>query len=182
MSDKRKQQLMEMLNKCYKIVKQSSANGISAIEVADKLEAHRTTAHSYLNTLELMGKVFNEHGLWKAVESQRKPPTMDIFSGIKTETDKIKEDYVRGDFVLAERRLLILVNTRLDFLSPQSDIGKEMRSLIAEYNQGIEKARNHPYARFDPNIRRRLLLSVAENMIPKFLIVFAKMEKEGVES
>lgn len=68
MSEKRKREFMEKLDSCYSVVQQSSAKGISAKEVAEKLGIHRTTAHSYLNTLELMGKVFSEKGLWYAKE------------------------------------------------------------------------------------------------------------------
>ena len=66
MSDKRKHEFMEKLDSCYSVVQQSSSKGISAREIAEKLGIHRTTAHSYLNTLELMGKVYSEHGLWYA--------------------------------------------------------------------------------------------------------------------
>jgi len=50
------------LDKCYKVVQQSRT-GISAVNVAEKLGKHRTTAHNYLNTLDLMGKVYDEKGL-----------------------------------------------------------------------------------------------------------------------
>jgi predicted ArsR family transcriptional regulator len=68
MSDKRKREFMEKLDSCYKVVQQSSAKrkGISAVEIAEQLGVHRTTVHSYLNSLEFMGKVYNEHGLWYA--------------------------------------------------------------------------------------------------------------------
>ncbi len=68
MSEKRKREFMEKLNSCYSVVQQSSAKGkgISAVEIAEKLNLHRTTVHSYLNTLELMGKVYSEKGLWYA--------------------------------------------------------------------------------------------------------------------
>ena len=45
---------------------QSSAKGISAVEIARKLGIHRTTVHGYLNSLELMGKVYSERGTWRA--------------------------------------------------------------------------------------------------------------------
>ena len=56
---------MKKLDKCYNVVLQSSAKGISAVEIARKLGVHRTTVHSYLNSLELMGKVYSEHGTWR---------------------------------------------------------------------------------------------------------------------
>ncbi|MCD6241839.1 HTH domain-containing protein [Candidatus Bathyarchaeota archaeon] len=66
MSHKSKRKFMDNLERCYKLLQQSSSKGIRAVEVASKLGVHRTTAHSYLNTLELMGKVYSEHGLWYA--------------------------------------------------------------------------------------------------------------------
>jgi len=57
---------MDNLDSCYKVVQQSSAKGISADDIAEKLGVHRTTAYNYLNSLELMGKVYNEHGSWHA--------------------------------------------------------------------------------------------------------------------
>jgi len=54
------------LDKCYKVVLQNSEKGISAVDVARKLVKHKTTAYTYLNSLELMGKVENTHGLWRA--------------------------------------------------------------------------------------------------------------------
>jgi hypothetical protein len=71
MSDRRKRDFMDNLDKCYNVVQQSSAKGASAIEVAKKLGIHRTTVHSYLNTLEYMGKVRSEHGLWYAKEGEQ---------------------------------------------------------------------------------------------------------------
>lgn len=70
MSQKRKRESMEKLDSCYSVVQQSSAKGISAKEIADKLKMHRTTVHSYLNTLELMEKVYSQKGLWYAKEPE----------------------------------------------------------------------------------------------------------------
>jgi len=57
---------MMNLDKCYNAVLQSSAKGIRAVEIGRKIGKHRTTVHSYLNTLEYMGKVYSEHGTWYA--------------------------------------------------------------------------------------------------------------------
>ncbi|MEM2104516.1 MAG: hypothetical protein QW717_06480 [Candidatus Bathyarchaeia archaeon] len=68
--DKKKHEYMEKLDSIYKVVQQSST-GISAVGIAKKLgkpESYRTTVHRYLNTLELMGKVYSEKGLWYAKE------------------------------------------------------------------------------------------------------------------
>lgn len=67
MSNKSKRKRMDKLDSIYKIVLQSSSKGISAREIAKKLkkpETYRTTVHRYLNSLELMGKVYSEKGLW----------------------------------------------------------------------------------------------------------------------
>jgi len=47
-------------------VLQSSTKGIRAVEIAEKLGIHRTMVHRHLNSLELMGKVESEHGIWRA--------------------------------------------------------------------------------------------------------------------
>jgi len=58
---------MKNLDKCYNVVLQSSAKGgISAVEIAEKLGLHRTSVHRYLNTLDYMGKVENDNGIWRA--------------------------------------------------------------------------------------------------------------------
>ena len=57
---------MENADKCYNVVLQSSAKGISADEIAERLDVHRTTVYNYLNTLEYMGKVENHQGIWRA--------------------------------------------------------------------------------------------------------------------
>ena len=66
MANQKNHEYMKKLDRCYKMVLQSSAKGISAVEIARKLSIHRTTVHKYLNSLELMGKVENEHGTWHA--------------------------------------------------------------------------------------------------------------------
>jgi transposase len=66
MSSRKEREFKENLERCYNIVLQSSAKGISAVEVAKKLGKHRTTVHGYLNTLEYMGKVESQHGTWHA--------------------------------------------------------------------------------------------------------------------
>jgi DNA-binding Lrp family transcriptional regulator len=57
---------MEKMDKCYSTVQQSGAKGLKATEIARKLGIHRTTAYKHLNSLELMGKVENNHGIWYA--------------------------------------------------------------------------------------------------------------------
>ena len=65
MSNQKHHEYMKKLDKCYKVVLQSST-GISAVEIAKKLGIHRTTVHGYLNSLELMGRVESQHGTWHA--------------------------------------------------------------------------------------------------------------------
>lgn len=66
MSNQKDHEVMKKLEKCYNVVLQSSAKGISASEIARKLAIHKTTVYSYLNSLELMGKVESQHGTWHA--------------------------------------------------------------------------------------------------------------------
>jgi len=70
---------MIKLDKCYDVVQQNST-GIKAVEVARKLNIHKTTAYSLLNRLELMGKVENKHGIWyiKTGEQTIKPLEREI--------------------------------------------------------------------------------------------------------
>ena len=50
-----------------KLVQQSSdKGGIRAVEIAEKMGVHKTTVYDQLNSLELMGKVYSDQGLWKA--------------------------------------------------------------------------------------------------------------------
>ena len=57
---------MKNADRCYNVVLQSSAKGISADEIAEKLGVHRTTVYNYLNTLEYLGKVESHQGIWRA--------------------------------------------------------------------------------------------------------------------
>jgi biotin operon repressor len=72
MSSKKDHESMENLERCYKIVQQSSSKGgISAIDVGSKLGMHRATVHRHLNSLELMGKVERKQGLWVATTGEQ---------------------------------------------------------------------------------------------------------------
>ncbi len=67
MTKRKQHQNMEKLDSCYKLVQQSSTKGgIRATEIGRKMEVHRTTAHKYLISLEFMGKVYSDQGLWRA--------------------------------------------------------------------------------------------------------------------
>jgi len=65
MSNQKDHGSMKNLDRCYSAVLQSSTKGISAVEIAKQLGKHRTSVHKYLNTLEYMGKVENEHGIYR---------------------------------------------------------------------------------------------------------------------
>lgn len=89
MLDKRRRKTMETLESIYKVVQQSSS-GITAKAIALKLNIHRTTVHNHLSTLELMGKVKNEHGLWypkEESEQQVKEAKPNIFEFLVRNAD-----------------------------------------------------------------------------------------------
>jgi len=66
MSNRKDHENMKKLDRCYKVVLQNSAKGIRVDEIARKLGVHRTTAYNYLNSLQLMGKVESQQGIWRA--------------------------------------------------------------------------------------------------------------------
>jgi len=84
---------MKKLDRCYKVVLQSSANGISAVEIARKIGKHRATVHSYLNILEYMGKVYGEHGIWHAKTGEQtiKPLEKEIVIELPIPKDQMVE-------------------------------------------------------------------------------------------
>jgi sugar-specific transcriptional regulator TrmB len=80
MPNEKDHETMKKLDKCYNVVLQSSTKGISAVEIAEKLNVHRTTAYDYLRSLDLMGKVENKGGTWyaKTGEQTAKPLEREI--------------------------------------------------------------------------------------------------------
>jgi hypothetical protein len=66
MTNRKDHEYMENLDKCYNVVLQSGTKGMRAVEIARKLGVHRATAHRYLVSLELMGKVEDDRGIWHA--------------------------------------------------------------------------------------------------------------------
>jgi biotin operon repressor len=79
MSNQKHHELMKNLNRCYDAVLQSSTKGISAVEIGKKLGMHKTMVHRNLNTLELMGKVESQHGIWRVkTEEQIRPSEKEI--------------------------------------------------------------------------------------------------------
>jgi hypothetical protein len=66
MSNKKDHKTMERLDKIYNMVLQSSTKGIRAVEIAGKLNIHKTIVYRDLNSLYLMGKVESDQGIWRA--------------------------------------------------------------------------------------------------------------------
>ena len=71
MSNQKHHEFMKNLDRCYDAVLQSSTKGISAVEIAKKLGIHKTIVHRNLNTLELLGKVESQHGVWRAKKGEQ---------------------------------------------------------------------------------------------------------------
>ena len=80
LSNQNDHEIMKKLDKCYSTMLQNSAKGITAVEIAKKLDIHKTTVYHHLNSLELMGKVENKHGIWytKTGEQTIKPLEREI--------------------------------------------------------------------------------------------------------
>jgi hypothetical protein len=80
-SKQKDHEYMEKLDRCYKLVQQSSAKGgMTAVEIGAKMGAHRTTVHKYLKSLQYMGKVESDQGYWKATTGEQtiKPKEKEI--------------------------------------------------------------------------------------------------------
>lgn len=132
--DKRKQQTMENLNKCYKVVQQSCSNGISAKDVAKKLDIHRVTAHSYLNTLELMGKVYSEHGLWYPSKNESQEQAIIpkyLIERFWKEEEEIEKENIYGDPFKAHEK------ARLLWLKLPSPIKENLQQTFDEVQKGL---------------------------------------------
>ena len=71
---------MNNLDRCYKVVRQSSKNGMSAIEIAKRLGINRGTVHRHLATLLEMERVESKNGIWfaKTGEQTVKPLEKEI--------------------------------------------------------------------------------------------------------
>jgi len=84
---------MTKLDKCYKVVLQSSAKGIHVDEIGEKLGVHRTTVYSYLNSLGFKGKVESDHGIWrvKTGEQTIKPLEKEIVIELPVPEDKWRQ-------------------------------------------------------------------------------------------
>lgn len=188
--DERKRKLMENLDKCYKVVQQSRT-GISAIKVAEELKVHRTTAHSYLNTLELMGRVYSQHGLWYIKEEKSK-----VSGKLLSE---IKSENMRRMWQLYGKITALHINPQLRYRQDgsryyyhnTSEIIKlikilvEMHPSIKEEVVKTMKNSELKHFQFDPttaikNIAGYLAASEFDQLIGKLGRVLHEIEMEGV--
>ena len=118
---------MDKLDRCYKLVQQSSAKGgIRATEIGRKMGVHRTTAHKYLISLEFMGKVYSDQGLWKTKTGEQtiKPLEKEIVIELPVPEDKVKDI----------ARLEIIANT-LEELDYRPESEKIVRPLIETFKK-----------------------------------------------
>jgi len=174
--DKRKREFMEKLDSIYKIVQQSSTTGISAVKIAEKLgkpPSYRTTVHRYLNTLEFMGKVYSEKGLWFP-KNAKQTTIRDLFSEIRAEVERIKEDFINKNIESANRRLYLLLKTELPALELPNDLRGELNSLTSEYEEKLTKISIWDLL-WDEKATEKHRIKVGEKMIPKFLGLFRKI-------
>lgn len=90
------------LERCYKVVQQSSANGMSAVEIAKRLGIDRSTVHRQLATLLRMERVESKNGIWfsKTVEQTVKPLEKEIV----IELQMPKSEYRRIAFLEAQAK------------------------------------------------------------------------------
>jgi len=63
---------MEKLDEADRLLRQFP-HGIRAAEFASKLGVQRQSAYDYLNSLDVRGKAWNEHGLWYPKEPPADP-------------------------------------------------------------------------------------------------------------
>jgi predicted transcriptional regulator len=61
----------DSLDRCYKVVQQSGAKGIRALEIAEQLGIDKTTVHRHLTSLDLRGKVESKSGRWFAITGEQ---------------------------------------------------------------------------------------------------------------
>jgi len=129
MSSKRKREYIENLDRCYKVVQQSRT-GINAVDVGKKINKHRATVHTYLNSLELMEKVYSEHGLWYPKETSVKKPSK--------ESENF-EFYIKHGLITKEEiDTYVAAQTFLKILPKNSQEALITKLLIGHFEQKIE--------------------------------------------
>ncbi|WNZ28927.1 MAG: hypothetical protein IAX21_09845 [Candidatus Bathyarchaeota archaeon] len=127
MTKRKQHQTMDNLDSCYKLVQQSSAKGgIRAIKIAEKMGVHKTTVYDLLRSLDLMGKVTSDQGLWKAKTGEQtiKPLEKEIVIELAVPEDKVKD----------MARLEIIANT-LEELDYHLESEKIVRPIIETFNK-----------------------------------------------
>jgi DeoR/GlpR family transcriptional regulator of sugar metabolism len=72
MSNRKDHRIMERRDKIYKLVLQSSTKGIRAVEIAKRLGIHKTVVYRDLSSLNLMGRVESDQGIWRAKTGEQK--------------------------------------------------------------------------------------------------------------
>jgi hypothetical protein len=78
MSSPKYHQFMMNLRKCYEVVLQNTAKGgITANDIAKKMDMHKTVIHHLLNTLKAMKKVQDQHGNWFIRPKERTAETQE---------------------------------------------------------------------------------------------------------
>jgi sugar-specific transcriptional regulator TrmB len=85
---------MEKLDKCYSVVQQSGAKGIRVPEIAKKIGVYRTTVYSYLRSLDLMGKVESDQGIWRAKTGEQTIKPLEKEIAIELPIPKNQLNYV----------------------------------------------------------------------------------------
>jgi hypothetical protein len=88
---------MKRRDKIYNMVLQSSTKGMRADEIAEKLPSHRTTVYRDLSTLNLMGKVESDRGIWRAKTGEQPIPPLE--KEIVIELPIPKNDWQRLAFI-----------------------------------------------------------------------------------
>ncbi|NIN53207.1 MAG: HTH domain-containing protein [Nitrososphaeria archaeon] len=168
MSDKRKRRLMENLEKCYKVVQQKSKSGISASDIAEKLDVHRTSVHRWLNTLDLTDKVYSEHGLWYPKEAKFKKVTKNSYKYMRKLYEKMIELRLNPKTRYRENGSIYYYHNTFEII-PTIKILAEMHPSIKELL--VEAVENSETRFLFPNSLLRL-----EKRIEKFTLTSHEMD------
>ena len=131
---------MEKLDKADKLLRQFP-HGIRAVDVARKLNIHRTQSYDYLSSLEARDKAYSEHGLWfPKNQKDLFTPCIHAFTPQETHShfDKIREDYLSGYSHLAFQRLELLAD-KLDLQPHATNLyGLEITNIIDRFGSPID--------------------------------------------
>jgi hypothetical protein len=105
-------------------VLQSSTKGTSAAEISKKLGMHKTMVHRNLNNLELLGRVENQHGIWRVKQEAQstKPLEKEIV---------IKLPMPKGEW----RRMAFLEAQAREFERQGMSLAEDIRILLEKFNE-----------------------------------------------